>query len=290
MIWRKKRRMKKSKENKYLGKFMDYSYLARLKKPAKKLTDESFIKTKLAEALEEAVKKAAAGKKKMPLAFSGELDSSILAYLVAKYAKSILFCVGFKDSYDVANAEKSAKCLKMDLEIVLLDGFDLNEYRAKTIEIIKTDNRLQTELALPLFILSEFISKKGYKYLMTGQGADTLFGGFDKYSRSRNMEDDIFSAAANIYESNLKRDLSIGRYFNLELFFPYLEENMVKLALKIPAELKIRNEIRKYILREAWRGVLPDEILDQNKKAFQYGSGIHKAFKKRHIFPPEKIL
>lgn len=263
---------------------MDYSYFERLEKPAGKLGDENFVKIKLAEELEASVKKSAAEKGELPIAFSGGLDSSILAYLTAKYSKPILFCVGFKDSYDILNAQKSAGFLKMNLEMIFLDGLDLEKYRAKTIEIIKTDNRLQVELALPLFILSEFVGKKGHKCLMTGQGADTLFGGFDKYLRSQNVEEDIFKAVKNIFNSNLKRDLGIAKYFGLELFFPYLEENVVRFALKIPPELKIKSGIRKYILREAFRGVLPDKIIDQNKKAFQYGSGIHKAMGKHLYF------
>lgn len=259
---------------------MDHSYFERLENPAEKLKDENLIKKELAEVLEGSVKKSAAGKEGLPIAFSGGLDSSILAYLAAKYVKPVLFCVGFKDSYDVANAEKSSGALRMKLEIIYLDDLDLNEYRAKTIEVIKTDNRLQVELALPLLILCEKVKEKGYKHLMTGQGADTLFGGFDKYLRSRRVEDDIFKAVANIYNSNLKRDLGIAKYSGLELFFPYLEENVVKFSLKIFSELKIKNGTRKYILREAFRGVLPDEIIDQNKKAFQYGSGIHKALGK----------
>lgn len=259
---------------------MDYSYFERLKKPGKKLKDENLIKIELAEVLEESVKKSTAGKEELPIAFSGGLDSSILAYLASKYTKPVLFCVGFKDSYDVANAKKSARSLKMKLETILLDGLDLYEYRKRTIDIIKTDNRLQVELAMPLYVICEFLNKNGYKYLMTGQGADTLFGGFDKYLHSQSVEDDIFKAVANIYNSNLKRDLGIGKYFGLESFFPYLEENVVKFALKISPELKIKNGTRKYILREAFRDMLPDEIIDQNKKAFQYGSGIHKVMNK----------
>ncbi len=256
---------------------MDYSYFENLEKPAEELKDESFVKIKLAEALEESVKKIAAGKRELPIAFSGGIDSSILAYLAAKHSKPMLFCAGFKDSYDAANAQKSAKELKMNPKIIFLDDFDLNEYYAKTVEIIKTENRLQAELALPLFILCEYLHKKGYESLMTGQGADTLFGGFDKYTRSQDIESDIFKSARNIYNSNLKRDLAIGKHFGLALFFPYLEENAIKLALRISSELKIKNGTRKYILRESFRRVLPDEILDQNKKAFQYGSGVHKA-------------
>lgn len=261
---------------------MDYFYLERLKKPAKKSAGENLIKKKLPELLEKSVKEQLSGIKEIPIAFSGGLDSSILACLASRYAKPILFCVGFKNSYDIANAKKTAKILNLNLNLntILLDRLDLKKYRIKTIDIIGMDNKLQVELGLPLLVLCEKLKKKNYKYLMTGQAADTLFGGFDKYLRSKDLEEDIYKAVRNIYESNLKRDLRIGEFYGIDLLFPFLAEEAVNFALKIPIDLKIKNNIRKHILRQSFRGVLPDEILNQNKKALQYGSGTHKALKK----------
>lgn len=255
--------------------------MARLKKPEEKLEDETAVKQKLKESLDKSVKGLSKGLEKLPIAFSGGLDSSILAYLAAKYSRTLLFCVGFKDSHDIKNAGRSAKLLGQKLEIVLLDNIDLKKYKNKTQEIIETDDKLQTELALPLLVLGEKVRDLGFKYLVTGQSADTLFGGFDKYLRSKDLEGDIFTAVRNMGETNLKRDLAIGKYCGLEMLFPFLDDEMVKFALKVPISYKIKDGVKKYILREAFRGILPDEIIDQNKKAFQYGSGVHKALNKQ---------
>lgn len=252
----------------------------KLKKSRRFYSDGKKIKNKLFEILDNSVKELVVGYKKIPIAFSGGLDSSIIAHLASKYAKPVLFCIGFKNSHDVANSQKSAKTLSLDLNIVHLDNLDLKKYLDKTVRTLKTNDNLITDLNVPLFIILEELRKQNYKAFVSGQGADTLFGGFARYPYNKKFGEEMFLDAKNIYKTNLQYNFKICDYFGVKPLFPFLEEEVVKLAMRISPNLKIKNGVQKYILREAFRKYLPKSIIEQQKKSFQYGSGAHRALRR----------
>jgi asparagine synthase (glutamine-hydrolysing) len=252
----------------------------KLEKPNKFISGGETIKKELYKKLDVAVKNLVSDYREVPIAFSGGLDSSILVFLALKYTKPILFCIGYKDSYDAQNAQRITELLGLKLNIIYLDGIDLKKYHKKTIEIIGTKNKLAVDLNLPFYILVEELKNRGYGSFISGQGADTLFGGFAKYACSESIEENLYIDIRDIYKTNLQYNFKVGDYFGIDPLYPFLEKEVVELAVKISSELKIKDGVSKYILREAFRGYLPEEIINQNKKAFQYGSGISKALRK----------
>ena len=251
----------------------------KLQKP-KKISNDEEIKHQLHEILESSVKKSVSGYQEIPVAFSGGIDSAILTYLASKYAQPVLFCVGFKNSYDVKNAKRSAKLLDLKLNIVYLDGLDLERYFNQTVEIIGSKNQMKVELNLPVLVLAERLRKNNFTDFIFGQGADELFGGYHKYLKSESLEGDLFNDVKNIYRTNLQYNFKVCDHFKIKPIYPFLEKEAAELAIKISPKLKIKNSVRKYILREAFKNDMPKEIINQNKKALQYGSGVHKALRK----------
>lgn len=252
----------------------------KLKKPRKFYSDERRLKNKLFEVLNRLVRELVKGHEEIPIAFSGGLDSSVIAFLVSRYAEPVLFCVGFRDSYDAGNSKKIVELLDLKLNIIYLDDFNLKKYLDQTVEMIGTNNKLAVELNLPFFILVEELKGRGYKNFISGQGADELFGGYYKYKKSKNLENDLFDDIKNIYKTNLQYNFKICNHFKINPLYPFLEKEVVEFAVKISPDLKIKNGVQKYILRKAFMNYLPKEIIKQRKKSFQYGSGAHKALRK----------
>jgi asparagine synthase (glutamine-hydrolysing) len=222
--------------------------------------------------------------------FSGGVDSSLVAVLSSKYLPDItLITVGFEYSNDVKWADTAAGLLslKNNLHIKIIDLAEMGSIIPRILEVLKTDDPMTISLGIPLYIACIEAKKNNIDLLLAGQGADELFGGYQRYRAINGMDalqDAITADVERLPERDIKRDNTIARAAGVELAAPYLESEVIEFGLSIPPELKVREvdgELAgKYILRKAAETMIPGEIAWRNKKALQYGSGVWGALGK----------
>ena len=117
--------------------------------------------------------------------------------------------------------------------------------------------------------------------VLTGEGADEIFAGYHYMKRLPldQVNQEARRNLCSLHNINLQRADRIGMYFSLELRVPFLDVEMIDLAMKIPPDLKIRgykgDRIEKWILRKAFEGsgYIPDEILWRYKVQYTQGAG-----------------
>jgi len=211
------------------------------------------------------------------IGFSGGLDSGILAYLIEN---STLYTLGIKNSKDVECAKDVAEILDRDLVIVEIGENDILDAAKFLLREFGKMSIVEISFEIPLVILSKHCEEK---IIVTGQGADELFGGYKKYIENPSLMKEDFK---KLVEITYPRERKIAEKFGKKLISPYLSEEIISIALEIPMELKIKNDVRKYILREAAKLLgVPEKIYLAEKRAVQYGSGIMKILRniaKRH--------
>jgi asparagine synthase (glutamine-hydrolysing) len=245
-----------------------------MKGTEKRITDIREAVFKLEEVLEKSIYLAVRDFDRVPIAFSGGLDSCVLAKMVSKFTTPLLYVVGFPGSYDIGRAENAANFLGFALKKVEF-SHDLEFYVRKVIKLIKNRNPVKVGIALPFLILCEEVSKE-HRVILSGQGADELFAGYARYEKSTNLEKDLL-ADLIAAKRQLEKDRQIALANSLELRTPFLDQKVVEIALRIDPSLKVHNGGRKYVLRElAGELGLPNDIVSQRKKAIQYGSGFHR--------------
>lgn len=232
------------------------------------MIDEKFYAEKIAYILMEKTSEI----EDCAIGFSGGLDSGILAYLIEN---STLYTLGIKNSKDVIRAKDAAKILGRELEIIEIGEEDVL-YAAKfLLQEFGEMSIVELSFEIPLTVLSKHCKEN---IIVTGQGADELFGGYKKYIGNPSLMGEDFK---KLVELTNPREIKIAEKFGKKLVCPYLSEELVSLALEIPVELKIKNGVRKYILREAAKLLgVPEKIYLADKMAVQYGSGVMKILRK----------
>jgi asparagine synthase (glutamine-hydrolysing) len=255
-----------------------------LKKAANFVTGERITDETIASnALFDAIKRAVEKRRYEPcaIAFSGGLDSSLVAALSRD---SELYSVGMAGSHDILWAKGAALELGLseNLHLQELTMDDLESALPDVVNAVESIDPLMVSIAMPLYSASKEAHKDGIRVMLSGQGADELFGGYKRYE-SMNMDEleiALRKDLGNIAENNLERDDAVTMANTVELRVPYLDRDVVELTLRIDPGLKIHNGVRKYILRKAAEKVLPADIVWKEKKAAQYSSGIYSALEK----------
>ncbi|MBI5253006.1 MAG: asparagine synthase C-terminal domain-containing protein [Euryarchaeota archaeon] len=228
-----------------------------------------------------AVTRATHSFEKFGILFSAGVDSSLIAKLCEDLGKKpTLYSVGINGCAELAQIEKANF---NEIKIRAINIEEVEGYARKVIAAINSHNAMHVGIGIPLYIACEEAKKDGHKLALSGQGADELFAGYNRYLRmtQHELEKALRSDLEELLKANILRDIAIAGANSLELGVPYLDSEVVKVALSIPAELKIKDGIRKYILREvARKRGLPEFIYAREKKAVQYSTGIDKALRK----------
>ncbi len=226
-------------------------------------------------------------KKAFYLLLSGGIDSSILAAILK--SKGIEFnslVIGSKKSKDINEAREVADFLDINLEVLKIDVSDLEKMISSLIYSLESRDEKKLNIAFPFFYASSYVHKKGSDIIFAGQGADELFGGYERHELA--MKEDpikfqemMWNDLEELYIQNLQRDDAASMANSIELRLPYLNKGFIEHCMQIPPSCKIRPPIRKYILRQVGGKLgLPEKITQKPKRAMQFSSGSYDILKK----------
>ncbi len=213
---------------------------------------------------------------------SGGLDSSIVAAIAARAAGRrgyVLptFAVGTRDSPDLAAARRVAEFLGTEHRERVYTAAEARAVLPVVVRSIESFDPSLVRSAVPNYLLSE-LTARTVKVVLTGEGADELFAGYE-YVHDIVSEDDLHDELVRTVEGlhglNLQRCDRVTMAHGLEARVPFLDLDMIALCLAIPAGWKTCDRTRqeKFILREAFAGWVPEEILWRDKAQFGDGSG-----------------
>ncbi len=239
--------------------------------------------------LEESVEERVLDVGRVAVAFSGGLDSSVIAFTASKLNVDIeLISVGLEG--DTGGIEKIAESLNLPIHIESFTVDDVERDLFKVLWLIEEPDALKLSIAVPFFWVAEAARELGCRVLLLGQGSDELFGGYYRYLNDYRMHgeeglrDTLYRDVILSYKVNFERDNKVCSYHKVEPRLPFIDLDLVKFSLHLPVNLKIESEndpLRKRILRETARRMgLPPEVYRMRKKAIQYQTGVFKSIRK----------
>ena len=210
------------------------------------------------------------------IALSGGLDSSILAHL-RKDQKPQTMTIITKDflGTDLTFAQIIAKHVGLPLSLIKVNMEEVLDSINETIKILGNFNDIEIRNSIVPYIYLSTLKKKGINSVITGDGADEVFGGYNFLLKKSNNE----------IENELKRikkimhfpSKDIARSLNMEVETPFLNEDIIKFSNDLPVSKKINSKegkkFGKWILRETFEEYLPNNITWREKSPMQDGSG-----------------
>jgi len=227
--------------------------------------------------------------KKIGVAFSGGVDSTLLAKLVKDMGYDVhLLTIGFQDSHDINFAKEVNQILNFSHSISEIDPEKFKEVSQKINQTIKSDNLSWNENSIAFYYVAELAQKNGLKTVVTANGIDELFCGYNSYREAIEAGEDEVLKMMNMKLKNEEEMMvainTVTAEFGVRMIQPFLSPNFIDYAKKIPISEKIHGPDdmqRKHPIRElAMDYGVPEVAAQKQKKALQYGSQIHKSLLK----------
>ena len=247
----------------------------------------------LRHALEEAVRRQLMSDVPYGVLLSGGLDSSIISAVAKKYASKRIenegrteawwpqlhsFAVGLKGAPDLAAARKVAEhigTVHHEIHYTVQEGLDAIR---DVIYFIETYDVTTVRASTPMYLLARVIKSMGIKMVLSGEGADEVFGGylyFHKAPDARAFHEETVRKISKLYLYDCLRANKSLAAWGVEGRVPFLDKEFLDVAMRLNPAAKMApgKTIEKKILREAFEDMLPAEVVWRQKEQFSDGVG-----------------
>jgi asparagine synthase (glutamine-hydrolysing) len=242
--------------------------------------DDALVATR--EILIDAVERQMMGDVPVGVFLSGGLDSSLVAAIAQRYLRERgqtlkTFAGGLADSPDQLAARVVADFLGTEHHERIYTAEEAPSTLPRVVASIEAFDPSLVRSAVPNNMLAKFTAEH-VKVVLTGEGADELFAGYEymrDYSDAGELHEELVRSVEGLHNLNLQRCDRVTMAHGLEARVPFLDREVINHALRLPAEWKLSCDGRpeKELLREAFDGWLPDELLWRDKSQFGDGSG-----------------
>ena len=224
---------------------------------------------------------------------SGGLDSSVIAATAAQLCRRRIetggateawwprlhtFAIGLEGSPDLAAARRVAEAIDSvhhEYHYTIQEGLDA---LSDVVHHIETFDVTTIRASTPMWLMARRIKAMGVKMVLSGEGSDEIFGGylyFHKAPNAREFHEETVRKLDKLYKFDCLRANKSMAAWGVEARVPFLDREFLDVAMAFDSEHKMSGpgKMEKHVLRQAFEGTLPDEILWRQKEQFSDGVG-----------------
>ena len=247
----------------------------------------------LREALEEAVRRQLMSDVPYGVLLSGGLDSSVISAIAKRFAARRVetdgqkeawwpqlhsFAIGLRGAPDLAKAREVADYIGTvhhEINYTIQEGLDAVR---DVIYYIETYDVTTVRASTPMYLLARVIKSMGIKMVLSGEGADEVFGGylyFHKAPDARAFHEETVRKLSKLYLYDCLRANKALSAWGVEGRVPFLDKEFLDVAMRLNPRAKMcpGKTIEKRIVREAFVDMLPDTVVWRQKEQFSDGVG-----------------
>ena len=245
------------------------------------------------QSLRQAVKRQLMSDVPYGVLLSGGLDSSIVSAIAERYSENRIedngqtraywprlhsFAVGLKGAPDLEKARLVADYIETvhhEINYTIQEGLDALH---DVIYFIETYDVTTVRASTPMYLLARVIKSMGIKMVLSGEGADEIFGGylyFHKAPSAKDFHDETVRKLSKLYMYDCLRANKSLSAWGVEGRVPFLDKEFLDVAMRTNPEAKMcpGQTMEKRILREAFADMLPEAIAWRQKEQFSDGVG-----------------
>ena len=249
--------------------------------------------TDLRSVLEDAVKRQLMSDVPYGVLLSGGLDSSIISAIAKKYAARRIetdnrkeawwpqlhsFAIGLEGAPDLAAARKVAEhigTVHHEIHYTVQEGLDAIR---DVIYFIETYDVTTVRASTPMYLLARVIKSMGIKMVLSGEGADEVFGGylyFHKAPDAKAFHEETVRKLGKLHLYDCLRANKSLCAWGVEGRVPFLDKEFLDVAMRLNPEDKMIKDgrIEKWVLRKAFEDLLPESVVWRQKEQFSDGVG-----------------
>ena len=210
------------------------------------------------------------------ISLSGGLDSSIITYFLRKRdLNSVAIISEDFVSTDLTYCQMISKEMKIPLSIYNVSTSTILEAIENTIRILKNFNDIEIRNNVVMYLAIKWAKENDQKSIITGDGADELFAGYNfLVNKPENELDAEIKRVCSIMHFPTQK---IGKELGIKIESPFLNQKIIELSNQIPSNLKIKEEkgkrYGKWILRKTFEKHIPLQIAWRRKSPMQEGAG-----------------
>jgi asparagine synthase (glutamine-hydrolysing) len=216
------------------------------------------------------------GEESVGVYLSGGLDSSIIAALASEKRPGIpTFSVGIKGSADLKHARLCRDFIGSSHQEYIYTKEEMLEVLPEVIRQLESYDAGLVRSAVANYFLAR-ISSGHIRTALSGEGADELFLGYDYLLKlpPDQLEGESERLLESLHNTGLQRGDRMSAAFGIQALTPFLDEGFFEMALQIPAAVRqMEGKPEKWMLKEAFQGLIPDEIRNRKKNKFSVGAG-----------------
>ena len=210
---------------------------------------------------------------------SGGLDSSLITSIVCNLCPNKVietYSIGMPGGTDLKYAQIMAKFLNTKHTEIILTEDSFFQAIPEVIKIIESYDTTTVRASVGNYLISKYISEHSdAKVIFNGDGADELTGGYKYFQNSPSgleFDSEIHKLLNNIHYFDVLRSDRTVASCGLEARTPFLDKTFVNMYLSIPLYIRRKvGEIEKKLLRDSFKGVIPESVLYRKKEAFSDG-------------------
>jgi asparagine synthase (glutamine-hydrolysing) len=245
------------------------------------------------DSLESAVQRQLMSDVPYGVLLSGGLDSSVISAIAKTFAGRRVenngdsdawwpqlhsFAVGLKGAPDLIKAREVSQYIGTvhhEINYTIQEGLDAIR---DVIYFIETYDVTTVRASTPMYLLARFIKSMGIKMVLSGEGADEIFGGylyFHKAPNARAFHEETVRKLSKLYLYDCLRANKSLAAWGVEGRVPFLDKEFLDVAMRLNPEVKMcpGHEIEKKIVREAFSDMLPASVAWRQKEQFSDGVG-----------------